>query len=148
MFLSQDTSNNDAPQKEEEEEVRDAGPDEGNKGTQGQNEESLDDIQVPGEEQHEARIDEEEMHQEQQEHHLPQVPEAEVEQEVPVHQGQPEIWPHWCVLNVTLNLKCGLKHDPCSTSTTMQLFTSVKFCQILELELRRPTFKMQYDSYQ
>lgn len=96
-FLLQDASNNDAPQKEEQE-VKATSPDEENQGAPDQKEENQDDMQPRREEQvqQEVTISEEEMHQEtyeQQEHQLPQVPVTEIEQdqEVPVHQGQPEI---------------------------------------------------------
>lgn len=87
FFKFQDSSNDNAPEKQEE--VNDASPDEDNNGVQ-------EDAQPAGEEQlqQEVTIDEEETHQEaseQQEHQIPQVPEVEQDQEVPVHQGQPEI---------------------------------------------------------
>lgn len=91
-FLLQDASNNDAPQ-----EVKVTSPDEENQGAQDQKEENQDDMQPRSEEQVQQEVTiSEEMHQEtyeQQEQQLPQVPVTEIEQdqEVPVHQGQPEI---------------------------------------------------------
>lgn len=91
IFLLQDASNNNAPQKEEQE-VKDTSHDEENQGAEDQEEENQDDMQPQNEEQ----VQQEEMHQEayeEQEHQLSQVPATEIEQdhEVPVHQGQPEI---------------------------------------------------------
>lgn len=95
---SQDASNDNAPQKEEE---KDTSPDEEHQGVQDQKDESQDDMQPrsegqEGQVQQEVTIGEEETHQEadeQQEHQLSQVPGTKVEQnqEVPVHQGQPEM---------------------------------------------------------
>lgn len=100
MFWLQDASNNNAPQKEEQE-VKDTSPDGEHQGVQDQKEESQDDMQPrsegqEGQVQPEVTISEEETHQEadeQQEHQLSQVPGTKVEQnqEVPVHQGQPEM---------------------------------------------------------
>lgn len=96
-FLLQDASKNNAPQKEEQE-VKNTSPDEENQRAQDHKEENQDGMQPPSKEQvqQEVMISEVEMHQEayeQQEHQLSQVPVTEIEQgqEVPVHQGQPEI---------------------------------------------------------
>lgn len=97
MYVSQDASNTNAPQKEEQE-VKDTSPDEENRGARDQKEENQDDVQLgnEGQVQQKVTVSEEEMHQEayeQQQHQLSQVPgtENEPDQEVPVHQGQPEI---------------------------------------------------------
>lgn len=93
ILLLQDASNNDALQNEEV--VKDPSPDELNKGAEEQKAENPNDME-PEQPQQEVTVSEEVMHKEayeQQEQQILQVPltNLEVDWEVPVHQGQPEI---------------------------------------------------------
>lgn len=93
ILLLQDASNNDALQ--DQEAVKDPSPDEPNKGAEEQKAENPNDV-GPEQPQPEVTVSEEVMHEEaheQQEQQIRQVPvtNLEVDWEVPVHQGQPEI---------------------------------------------------------
>lgn len=93
ILLLQDASNNDALQNQEA--VKDPSPDELNKGAEEQKAENPN-VMEPEQTQQEVPVSEEVMHKEaheQQEQQILQVPltNLEVDLEVPVHQGQPEI---------------------------------------------------------